>query len=243
MSRVLFVTVGTSAITAEGLGVNVGGFLNLTEEEKLERSGALRPKLTEAHLTFWRHLPERQPQVLHYRDTSAELVTTLGLMGSAEVEPDFFKTEGNKIVLLASNTAEGELAAHVNADVLHEMLLGSKCDCAGVLRTCRRVLVEVIRGMEPAKHFENLLDGLTEKVRPYEGAKAAFNVTGGFKGVIPYITWLTFQKFKGAPMYYQHEKMSTFMRIVFSSGANPEPKEENAVQPRYPEYQRAPRPR
>ncbi|MDQ6699822.1 MAG: hypothetical protein M3Z36_06525 [Acidobacteriota bacterium] len=51
------------------------------------------------------------------------------------------------------------------------------------------MLVEVVHGMEPVNRFGKLLDDLLEKVKPYDGAQAAFNVTGGFKGVIPYITW------------------------------------------------------
>jgi hypothetical protein len=229
MKRVLFVTVGTSAITAEHLWKEVpqdgrlrrdiASFVDVPEGRQEELSGTfkLRPRLIAAHWKFWHGLKDRAPLREDYRRTSAELVTTLGLLGSKEgAVADFFRRDGceDTILLLASNTVEGELAAGVNAQVLHELLRGKHCECKGEVRNCRRIVVEVIRGMETATRFEGLLDGLLDKVKGYDGAQSAFNFTGGFKGVIPYITWLALVKFPGAPMYYQQEKMENFMRIV-----------------------------
>jgi putative CRISPR-associated protein (TIGR02619 family) len=235
MKRVLFVTVGTTAITAQDLWRNIPHDVNLkrdiarfdgaSDAAKEQISTPLKPRLIDAHRAFWQRMHAAAPRPEHYYSTSAELVTTLGLLGSREdAVADLFRRNkcDDTLVLLASNTPEGELAAWVNAEVLHNRLFGDVCACAGVVRNCSRLVVEVVRGMELATGFGTLLNGLFEKVRTHEGAQAAFNITGGYKGVIPYITWLASGMFAGAPMYYQHEKMTAFTRIVFRQpGASP----------------------
>jgi CRISPR-associated protein (Cas_APE2256) len=264
MRRVLFVTVGTTAITAEGLrcGENlrlkmrIDSYQGASEQQQRNKGVDLKRELTKAHNHFWQslfpppgeaHLNHRhaQPDPQHYQNTSAELVTTFGLIGSKEPEVQgLLGNPGDAAVLLASNTAEGKLAAEVNAQVIHDMLLGETCACKGDVQYCERIVVKPVPGLEPAKDkFEGLLQGLLTAVQPYKGLQAAFNVTGGFKGVIPYITWLTFENFKNAPMYYQHEKMTTFARIRFSPDPNPKPEEPRTVPSAYPEpvYLRAAR--
>ncbi len=227
MKRVLFVTVGTSAIFAEDLRdtTETGNLKKRVDRlrkpassaEKDRLLGELRPDLIGSHIGTWEKLADRPPCTADYYLTSAELVSTMGLLRSRdELVKDFFARDrsDDKLVLLASNTPEGELAADVNAEVLHARLLGQQCKCDGAVKNCERISVKAVRGLESMSGFGKVQEGLLETVTPFKGAQAGFNITGGYKGLIPYVTWLTLGVFEGAPLYYQHESMPGLTKLT-----------------------------
>jgi len=111
------------------------------------------------------------------------------------------------VIFLGSETEEGKLATNVNFETLRKIWPGGQ------------VLQKIIPGLE--RRFTAITPALEEILRNCDAARAdrvRFNVTGGFKGVIPSVTHLVSQH-TGWAIYYQYERLTTVAEVFFARDA------------------------
>ena len=234
--RVLFVTVGTTAIRPE-LG-ETG-----TDHRRLQATLATFKKRADGRSAaeldalggnaIFADVVRAHAEVLelgigdwpdYLGNLSAEMTSTHFL--AAHPESRFGGVlDGNRvrIVLLASDTAAGLFCAHVNASLLHRFLVWPGCTCGTRFEDftgnwgCPAVRVRVVPGME-ARRLRKVHESLRGVCLSEAGDRAqiVFNITGGYKGAVPAITWLAFHDFGGrAELFYQHESALAATRFAF----------------------------
>ncbi|MBZ5534282.1 MAG: hypothetical protein LAO20_22890, partial [Acidobacteriia bacterium] len=216
MSKVLFVSVGTSALTARELRApderqsaalreRAANFAGHDLKTKGELAGSLLKELIEAHSL---HHPGPD-YVKHPYRTSAEMTSTWLLFGDeADLPGRFDHAAGDRIVLLASATEEGKLAASINVALMRRLFF--QCDC--VPETCNAVKLEVVEGLEARQKKDGpmkTLENIQSIMRRHNSQHRYFNITGGYKGAIPAIAHLCATEFNPCPMFYQHESART----------------------------------
>jgi putative CRISPR-associated protein (TIGR02619 family) len=218
VSKILFVSVGTSALTARELGAanerknadlrkRAAEFLTHDGSTKRDLEEPLLQELIEAHAL---HAPKdygKSP----YR-TSAEMTSTwLLLQDDPDFPGPFEHATGDKIILLASETREGVLCAQVNAALMRRHFF--HCECAA--EVCPAVKLEVVKGLEANQKAGamNTPENIASILRRYNGPTRYFNITGGYKGAIPAISHLCATEFSPCAMFYQHENAKATVRI------------------------------
>jgi putative CRISPR-associated protein (TIGR02619 family) len=219
MSKVLFITVGTTALTASDLGKvknheplrrKAKHFLENSDQRKREQmTDEFRDELVKAHSLH----PPGIEYLRHPYRTSAEMTSTYWLL--QDDEPDlpgpFHHDGGDRLVLLASDTPEGELCAKVNAVLMSKLFFGCRCSQA----ECAAVKTHTIKGLEASQMAGpiKIRKKIAEIMHPYAEASRYFNITGGFKGAVPAIADLCATEFNPCPIFYQHETSASSVRI------------------------------
>lgn len=239
--RVLFITVGTTALSAERVGERMSGeadspaavreaaqrYLDdpetITECEERELFG----RLLRAHRAFWSELRAAQffPAKEGLRETSAEMTSTYVLTHTTE-EIERFHSKRDRFVLLASDTKEGKLAARINSRLLHEFVFDPPCRCAAAEDApagCEKAPVEVVEGLEAGAFNADVSSNVSAILdKDWGGRLPMCNITGGYKGTIPAIAaWANRRAAvdaRGAPIYYQHVRSDRPTCIEFLGG-------------------------
>lgn len=238
---VLVVTVGTSALTARRLGDPISGSVDESQAAaelrrsiqdylgNLQAGGAAETDLFEeilnAHRSLWesiRFAPSRlvssAPPIGDRIDTtSAEMTSTYFLRLTGAV-PDGFLGRNWRVVLLASSTPEGQLAARLNARLIHDYLLRPRCECTSTNKAaCNkgRVVVVTVQGLDERGFTGSVSQNLLDALDASRAEQVICNITGGFKGTIPIVTvWASRHAF---PLFYQHERAKECVRIAFDA--------------------------
>src|SRR5580658_5178057 len=236
MEVTLFITVGTTAIRPE-LGTtrddhrqlqnNIDDFKRRADGRPAAELAQLSAAATfaavvEAHMEILRLGPD---EVLGFlSNLSAELTSTRFLAIHREsgfgggLDPNQVR-----IVLLASDTAVGLFCAHVNASLLHQVLVRPACRCGArfddftTVTACPAVRVRVVPGME-ARRLDTINSSLQALCKDEAAGcgRVIFNITGGYKGAVPAITWLAERLFgQGTELFYQHESALAATRLFF----------------------------
>ena len=126
-----------------------------------------------------------------------------------------------RLVLLASDTPEGKLAARVIQHVL------TTPECFQLAPA--KVEVVPVPGLNETfeNQFEKLTRALAEQVDHVASPRRVYiNMTGGFKGTVPFLTQIAWNC--GHALYYQHEAQSK-SEIVELPGARVAPDAEPTV--------------
>lgn len=225
MKRVVFVTVGTTALTAEHLGElsNSDPLVQKEARDFCRSRKAPHPSLfarvVSAHREFW---DSPKSVHLHATYTSAEMTSTW-LMFRVQIESfkDLLHPGQDRVVLIASGTPEGEFSARVNAELMDDYIFAPRCPCKvdfEMVDSCDSVFIEVIKGMEAKRGgFDGLpaaLDALVNK-HTQRPSDIWFNITGGYKGAVPAITS---KRPPRSALFYAHESMDTAEIISFAEG-------------------------
>ena len=219
MNNLLFVTVGTSAIHNELLGTLDGRdnqalrdaalrYLDDPDKptEDMGRYGSLFGDLCHANLEFWRNdfetvrkwIQERR----YFRATSAELLSTYILRRESKLE---FK----RVVLLASDTPDGLMAARINQSVMHSSEFQEKVQWSLTSVDCKTV-PGLDKGL--GSWFEEIPKVVAEAGRDQERYRV--NITGGYKGIALAFGYLAREESKPPySLYYLHESLSEPMFI------------------------------
>ena len=229
--KVLVVTVGTSALTAEKLGKGWSGqdamlkSRNRYLEEKdsdrpqKEKDDGLFHQVVKAH----RHNLNRKFHRSFAIDplmSSAEMASMALLLLEVGGLPGLFDATRDRMVLITSDTEEGKFCARVNARLLHEYL--TKCRCGETFQkweaTCPAILLRYVKGMEAKKEFVETQPALATILQEFTQGKTDYfyNITGGYKGAIPALTWIAVQDFPG-PMFYLHASNDSAVRVDIHS--------------------------
>jgi putative CRISPR-associated protein (TIGR02619 family) len=235
MEVTLFVTVGTTAIRHE-LGTTRDDYSQLQNDiEAFERraDGRAALELPALHAdALFVEVSQAHAEVLSLGPVDAESasqisaeMTSTGFL-AAHPQAGFggwFDPARVRIVFLASDTAIGLFCAHVNASLLHQFLCHPQCGCRTRFddftngTTCPAIRVRVVPGMEARR-----LDTINAHIKQLcqeeaDGCKRVmFNITGGYKGAVPAITWLAARLFgQGAELFYQHESALAVTRLSF----------------------------
>ena len=197
--KILYVTVGTSAITNTGVGrppdgrdnTTLQGDMRLYREDKRKdfgRWGKLFDDLVKAHVRYWEMPEAYTTSPYNFLQSSAELTSTYCL---------FREMPFDKLVLLPTDTPDGKMASRV---VLEAM----KSTPYGVRVAKDRIVEELIPGLET--DMDKLDAGLRAAIFKHDSSRddtRHVNVTGGFKG-----TALMFGRLSTEldyEVYYQHE--------------------------------------
>jgi len=215
--ELLFVTVGTTAIGNPNIGDSILTGLSSTylkkpgrEKKAYAEQQDLKSKLVAAHVAFWKGFEGRYPSVDDFDGTSAELTSTMALV---QHHPSI-----NRIVLLSSDTPEGELATEINDGVLPQIWKRGE------------VVEKTVPRLESG--FTTITPELEKILVEYAAGSAEcvhFNVTGGFKGVIPSITYLAMQH-PGWRIHYQYQGSYTASEVFFSKGQSETKAKDGSVQ-------------
>ena len=238
VQQVLFISVGTTAIRPELSDQQLGRDIGTFKKQAYGRAavelhalnvGAMFARVVEAHSEILRLGPE---DVELASLVSAEMTSTWFV--ASQQQSGFggaLDPKRIRIVLLASDTAVGLFCAHVNASLLHQFLVRPACKCGARFDdftngpACPAVRVRVVPGME-ARRLETIYPHL-EKVcqKEAEGCgRIMFNITGGYKGAVPAITWLAGGRFgTRAELFYQHETALAATRFTFSAAEQGHP--------------------
>jgi hypothetical protein len=194
------------------------------------RAGAIFAKVVEAHADVLQ-LP--QEDVLNRLDNLSAEVTSTAFLAANRLSGFGGGLDPGRvrIVLLASDTAIGLFCAHVNASLLHQFLVRPACNCGARFddftngSACAAVRIRVVPGME-ARRLETIYPNLEKVCREEaEGCeRIKFNITGGYKGAVPAITWLAGGFFgTRAELFYQHETALAATRFTFSAAEQGHP--------------------
>jgi CRISPR/Cas system-associated protein Csm6 len=207
MSELLFVTVGTTAIGNPRIGDahlrDIAQQYMKAPDETFAMLHELERKLVAAHSELWKDLKNLDLPPDDFDRTSAELTSTMLLLRQFP--------SVTTVVFLGSATDEGRLATGINAAVLREIWSRAA------------VSAQTIPGLEKA--FTKVTPAVEKILNDYSAAAAArvsFNITGGFKGVVPSITFLAMQH-PGWSIYYQYQGLSVVAEVMFSGAGGPIP--------------------
>jgi len=219
MCRILFVTVGTSAAEnpeiakhspalKDRLGDDDARTLITNLEEQPEQVVSLRELLLSAHREFWDERDAYRKDRDHFRHTSAETISTFMALGYLQHGVD-------KVVLLVSDTTLGRLCGSINETLFREYLFvtreGSRDD----------VMVEEITGLNPReenpeffKVYRQVRD-IVERYTAGNECQPLFNITGGYKGLIPPVTHLAWNQYKerSPEVLYMHDSMKATITL------------------------------
>jgi hypothetical protein len=209
----LFVTVGTSALTNDRVGIVPPKTSNETLRGQIDEYLAdstkvkghpdsyknLMEALYDAHHKLWSQpanfLSGKGPASRRiHRATSAELWSTYKI---ALARPDL-KLDG--IVLLASDTTEGNFAARLNQSVMKSPEYQAKLNWGRL-----PVALETVEGLDaevnnPQVALKTLIDHHHKSKK-----KVRLNITGGYKGLAAHIGELTFTNHYN--YFYLHESL------------------------------------
>lgn len=201
--NILFVTVGTTAISNSGIGKPPNNQNNTAlqadmlryDQDRQKDAGRwekLRRDLVAAHLKYWEMNESDTSNPLNFKQSSAELTSTYRLI------QDLGATDPiEKIVLLPTDTAEGRMASTVVLEVMRSPQYGIPVNKD-------RIVEELIPGLEVT--IEELDRRLREAIGKHSRSlhdHRFVNVTGGYKG-----TSLMFGRLsvtEDLEIYYQHE--------------------------------------
>lgn len=211
MNPVLFVTVGTTALTNPGIRRD-GDTTLLSEvavwmtdhkdnpEVQRQLGAHYKPQLVEAHMRYWKSKPPGD-----IKETSAELTST-------ELLIEKLHRPLEAIYLLSSNTPPGELSAEINKELLRELHPGL------AIETC------IVDGLDA--QFIDPTPPLRKIMEPRANGRPAYvNITGGFKGTVPSLAYISAQH--DWLLYYQHETLDKPVRLKFNEGGLPVLLDEN----------------
>lgn len=217
--KVLFVTVGTSALTNRGIGKPPNGRDNTALQEQMRRYqegknkdfgrwGRLFEDLVAAHLKYWELGDEFVSNRYNFLQSSAELTSTYCLF--RDQGPGF---SVDRLVLLPTDTPEGWMASKVVLAVMKN----PKYD----IRVAKdQIVEETIPGLE--SDMQELAEGLESAIRkhsPSDHDQRWVNVTGGLKGTSMMLGRLSAEHHY--TIYYQHETLDSpvYMRDLRTSGS------------------------
>ena len=211
--RVLFVTVGTTALSAEKLGGTERGAADVRRDAReFLDTGRLPPNLyqrvLDAHDLFWKSgLAVFKNR---YR-TSAEMASSyyaLRVQGNEHL----FTPGKDRIVLLSSATDQGGFCAKVNEQLMKSYLFVPPNEA-------RESYIEPIEGLDAKKGcFTYNIATSLEKIwsRHEASEETIINITGGFKGTVPALTWRLYRtKTENKRMIYAHESMDRVEVVKF----------------------------
>jgi putative CRISPR-associated protein (TIGR02619 family) len=225
--RVLFVTVGTTALSAKRLGDPTKS--RIAEQlrsdcktflDKGEEVPDLRTRVLQAHEEFWKGGGE---VFTNHDRTSAEMGSTYYALSvqvnkGGEAFPlkgrlpheRLFDPDHDRIVLLASDTPQGRFCAEVNETLMRAHLFNGPC----ADKPC--TVVEDIKGLEAKeKGFDSkIVVSLIKIWAKYPARQIIVNITGGYKGALPALTWQCQQR-DNCSMFYAHESMDRAEAISF----------------------------
>lgn len=200
----VFVTVGTSALeeldgfevseVIDDLNKDRAGYQNSDEQaNKSDIYKNYRDKVKDAlenKLSSYAGPEDKQ-----FSRFCAEWGSLLAMKSEGMLSPDFSQ---NRIILLHSDSPEGRLCAEVVAATIS----GAK-DHAKLLDNPNLLRIWMVKGLnvtDPETFKGESLESLREIVKEYcgepinepcpEGLQRFFNITGGYKGLIPYATIL-----------------------------------------------------
>jgi putative CRISPR-associated protein (TIGR02619 family) len=201
--RLLFVTVGTSAIANEALGTtplkaagrlvdnralrsDTQKYLDAANQDPLHWQDLIG-RIKHAHKLFWSKDDDYKWNLDNIRQTSAELASTYMLLKSrAEEQKENFE----EMILISSDTEPGKLAARINQEVMTDSW------------KLPNVQVRTMPGLE--KTFVDSFTAVEQFVANVgHQDEAVFNITGGYKGLIPAIAKTCLDR--SWPMFYRHE--------------------------------------
>lgn len=187
MARLIITTVGISIITKENEKI----WVNYKDEIKSIKNGR-KPLRYDACVDFtvknlFRIFKQHHASNSHL---SAELASLCVLKDNDKIDED------DKIVLLSTETMGGQFCADVNKKVLD------------MLKWCNVSEPTIIKGFKTKKTTENdenisesfTIDGLNnlkkqvEKLVITKNEDNYFNITGGYKAIIPFSTIVAFSK-------------------------------------------------
>jgi putative CRISPR-associated protein (TIGR02619 family) len=217
MPAALFVTVGTSALTNEKIGglarsldlkwrARLAAYLDPARTEDQRRNfpdlEALKRDLVTAHSAFWekgRADPKFVLDPSNFQRSSAELTSTACLTRlRAAQEPE---TALEKIVLIQTGTASGQLAG----DVVYEVMRSE------AYASWRQVPTTSVARATIAVNWPQygaVTQRLRELIQDARGHRTAIiNITGSLKGIAAAIGILTNKE--QYVLYYQHEVWET----------------------------------
>jgi putative CRISPR-associated protein (TIGR02619 family) len=214
----LYVTVGTSAIVNTEIGTVVLGKSNASLRKAVEsfladpddwkdQSGVwsqLQDDLVEAHEEFWTLTPGRIENPDNYRQTSAELISTYLLLRLLARRGLIY----DRIVLLASATAEGRFAAQVNRRVFQSAAYSQRAD-----QGWANVEVLVVRGLTGSS--ENMIEELPPILARGPDTVVRINMTGAYKGLAAALGFLAADiKVPRLHLFYLHEESQEPVAVI-----------------------------
>lgn len=205
MPKLIITTVGTSVITNKLYGSQFN-----TEIEKLVKQGKVPDKkediVESAVDNILTNLKNSKPN----KDLSAELASLRAFKNNQKLG----LSNKDTIALFSTDTEDGKFCAEVNKRVLES------------LNWCKEILGPVvINGLKTKKIKENEdisenfkkagLNNLKEQTEKllanHTDTEKYFNITGGFKTTIPFITILAFEK--KMSLFYLYEESNDLIVI------------------------------
>jgi len=219
MCRILFVTVGTSAAEnpeiakhsaalKDRLGDDDARTLITSLEEQPEQIASLRELLLAAHREFWDERDAYRKDPVHFRHTSAETISTFMALG-------FLQRGVDRAVLLVSDTTIGRVCGSINETLFRDYLF--------VTREGHRddVIVEEIKGLNPSEENPELFKvypqvrAIVDRYTADNECQPLFNITGGYKGLIPPLTHLAWTRYKerSPEVLYMHDSMKATITL------------------------------
>jgi putative CRISPR-associated protein (TIGR02619 family) len=219
MNAIIFATVGTSALRNPGIGDVVGRekgaqlrsdvMTCLARPPELrDRCAAeldLEQRLTEAHVAYFRQKFSVCLDPRNYPMSAAELTSMPALLEAIKGRGETLQL----LVLLASDTPEGKLAARVIQHVLTTPACFQLAPAA--------IEVVPVPGLNETfqNQFERLSSALGKQVCHVAPPRHVYiNLTGGFKGTVPFLTQIAWNG--GFALYYQHEAQSKSEIVEFA---------------------------
>lgn len=187
MARLILTTVGTSIIREE----NVELWKNYKDEVKLIKIGKTPLKYDECVRYIVKNLLRiiHQPLVSN-ASLSAELASLCAFKKNKKIDKD------DVIVLLATNTVDGIFCADINKRVLDSLKW-----CKKIHGPCpvNGFKTKAVRNEDIAEEFikvglENLKNIVDNYYDPKIYDEGYFNITGGFKVIIPIATIIAFER-------------------------------------------------
>jgi len=231
MPRVVFVTVGLSAVDnkeiaeksdalREQMGEDDARVLFNRLEDRPEQVDAIEALFLESHRDFWNERDGYRETREHFRQTSAEMISTYMAIVSGSLGSGSFLQPGrDKVVLLLSDTVPGRVCGNINRVLFREFLFRPKSPQE------QDIVLETIKGLDASGEdperfyiYPQVTEIIDRHAKDSE-SEVLFNIGGGYKGTIPAITHIAWTRYADrAKILYMHDSSKATVTLTPEQG-------------------------
>ena len=187
------------------------------EQQVREQNAEFEAALTDLHKSFWNWSDHKKRDPRYKKLMSAETFSTWLAGKEHRLGGGPLRSETDKVVLVVSRTCAGQMAGRINETIFREFLFQGNEEPEIVTEVINDLRLEGIADDESdATSLTEQVGKIYERHANNQDRTPLFNITGGFKGLIPAVPIVCARA--GTPLLYLHENMKGTISLRFDGG-------------------------